>query len=200
MFDLLQGAGMNVISAVPTRDSALRGLRQARLLSVGRYLKDVHLDPVRRARVAFGFARNYGEARRMLSLHPGVRVLVWEDSFNTHVLRAAKDQGLRVIAIPQNLEALTPGFVEYRTRQALPWSFEYELSQLALADHVFTISREEQWLLRLRGIAADYLPLPGSWAAEEWLEVRRRRVGPFDGFVILRSATNPPTRAGIVRS
>jgi hypothetical protein len=197
--DLLLEAGLEIITAAPVRDSAVEGLRQARVGAIGRYLRDVHLNPVRRARVGLGFARNYGDARRAFARRPDVRALVWEDTFNAHVLHAAKDQGLRVIAIPQNLESLVPGFVEVRTRQALPWSFEYEVAQLRLADRVFTISREEQWLLRLRGVAAEYLPFfPDASLKRRWLDLRRRRTGPFDRFVVLGSAVNPPTRAGII--
>jgi hypothetical protein len=199
VFHLLRASGLDVIGGAPLRDKAVNGLRQARLGSVLRYLRDVRLAPVQRARIGLGFARNYGDSRRRLSLYPDAKVLVWEDTFNPHIVRAAKDQGLRVIALPQNLETLTPGGVDYRTRQELPWSFEYEVAQLALADRVYTISREEQWLLRLRGIAADYLPFfPDPGQRQRWLDLRSRRQGPFDRFVVLGSVTNPPTRAGIL--
>jgi hypothetical protein len=199
VYELLKAAGFDLIGVALARGSAAQGLKAARLGSVARYLRDVHLGPVRRSRVGLGFARNYGDAVRKLRLHPQTRVLIWEDTFNAHVLRAAKDLGVRVIAIPQNLESLVPGFVEARTRQSLPWSFEYEIAQLRAADRVYTISREEQWLLRLRGVAASYLPFfPDPELRRRWLDLRSRRVGPRDRFVVLGSATNPPTRAGIV--
>jgi glycosyltransferase involved in cell wall biosynthesis len=198
IFDLLSRTGPGVAPMTSVRDRAMAGLQLARWRTALDYVRDVHVDPLRRARVLAGFARNYGDARRGLALHPKARVLIWEDTTNAHVMRAAKDAGLRVVAVPQNLESLVPDMAEGRTGQVLPWSFEYEVAQLARADRVYTISREEQWLLRLRGIDAQYVPFfPGAAERERWLALRAARQGPFDRYVILGSAVNPPTRAGI---
>jgi hypothetical protein len=198
VFDLLTEAGLNVTLAAPVRGTAAEGLRRAELASVRRYMENVHGDPWRWPRIAAAFARNYGDARRGLDLHPETRVLIWEDTFNSHMAWAAKDKGLRVVAIPQNLETLAASFVDPRTQQGMPWSFEYEVSQLAIADRVYTISREEQWLLRLKGVDASYLPFfPDPVQRRRWLALRQARTGPFDRFVVLGSAYNPPTRAGI---
>ena len=143
ILELISTTGAGVATATPVRDSIAAGLRQAQWSTVLDYARQVRLGPLRRARVLAGFARNYGDARRGIARHPQARVMVWEDTTNVHTMRAAKDAGLRVVAVPQNLEALVPDEVEGRTGQTLPWSLEYEIRQLALADRVFTISREE---------------------------------------------------------
>lgn len=174
------------------------GLRNARWKTVMDYAGGLKIGVLRRARATAGFARNYGDWRRGLARYPDARVLVWEDTRNAHTMRAAKDAGLRIVAVPQNLESLGPGMHDDRTGQGLPWSLEYEIRQLALADRVYAISREEQWFLRLRGIGAEYLPFfPDPHQRERWLTLRRRRSGPFDRYVVLGSAVNPPTRAGM---
>jgi hypothetical protein len=198
LLDLLEGANLAPVVVSSVRDSIAEGLRRTNWSTVAQYARQVHLGPLRRARGVARFARNYGDWRRSLARTPEARVLVWEDSGNVALLRAAKDAGLRVVAVPQNLETLVPGSREIGTQQSLPWSFEYEVEQLAAADSVYTISREEQWLLRLRGVAAEYLPFfPDPGQRRRWLELRAQRTGPFDRFVALGSAWNPPTRAGM---
>lgn len=198
---LLRGADPAAAVPEPVRDGAVAGLQHANWPTAARYVRHVRASALRRARIAAGFARNYGDWRRALARYPEARVLVWEDSSNAPLLHAARDAGLRVIAVPQNLEMLAPGAREPRTGQTMPWSFEHEVDQLAAADVVYTISREEQWLLRLRGVAAQYLPFfPDQVCRDAWLAVRARRSAarePFQGFVLLGSAVNPPTRAGI---
>ena len=201
IFELLRRADSAVAVAHPLRDTAVGGLRHADWGAALQYARGVRASPPRRARIALGFARNYGDWRRGLSRYPQARVLVWESTIDSMVLHAAKGAGLRVVAVPQNLETLVPGAVEPRTGQTMPWSLEHELRQLAAADAVYTISREEQWLLRLRGIAAEYLPFfPDAACQNAWLAVRAGRAQrrePPAGFVLLGSAVNPPTRAGV---
>jgi hypothetical protein len=198
ILELLSACGAGVATAAPARDSMVAGLRGAQWSTVLDYARGVRLGPLRRARVLAGFARNYGDARRGIARYPRARVLVWEDTQNAHMMRAAKDAGLRVIAVPQNLEALVPDQREARTGQTLPWSLEYEIKQLSLADQAFTISREEQWLLRLRGVDAAYLPFfPSAPERKPWAELRGQRNGSFDRYVVLGSAVNRPTRAGM---
>jgi hypothetical protein len=53
----------------------------------------------------------------------------------------------------------------------------------------------------LRGVAAEYMPFfPEQRQRERWLVLRARRgasQAPFDKLLILGSAVNPPTRAGM---
>jgi hypothetical protein len=199
VLDLLERSGVPVSVVGAERTTPMAGLSRADWKTVIDYAAGVKRPPLHRLRVAAGFARNYGDWRRTLDRYPKARVLVWEDTMNPHVPRAAEDAGLRVLAVPQNLEALLPDSRDARTGQSLPWSFEYEVALLKRADAVFTISREEQWLLRLRGVDAAYLPFfPPSGERSAWLEVRSGRKVPADGpYLVLGSAANPPTRAGM---
>jgi hypothetical protein len=201
LLDLLRRQGEEVTLAFPVRDTIGAGLRRADWSTVADYMRFVRRGPLTRLRVAASFARNYGDWRRGLERYPRARVLVWEDTANTHTLRAAKDAGLRVVAVPQNIESLVPGLRDARTGQSLPWSLEHEVHQLSRADRVYTISREEQWLLRLRGVAAEYLPFfPDPPQRQRWLNLRRERRmnrDALDRYLVLGSAVNPPTRAGM---
>ena len=201
LFELLRRTETEVVLPQPVRDTIGAGLRHAEWSTVANYMQTVRRGPFDRLRVAAGFARNYGDWRRGLALHPRARLLVWEDTMNGHTLRAAKDAGLHVVAVPQNLESLVPGLRDGRTGQGMPWSLEHEVAQLSRADRVYTISREEQWLLRLRGVAAEYLPFfPDRAQREQWLTFRADRLAygaPFDRTLLLGSAVNPPTQAGM---
>ena len=74
-------------------------------------------------------------------------VVVWESTSNWIFAEAAKAAGVAVIAAPQNLEALVRPGPDPLTGEVIPASLEHELRALAVSDAVFTISREEQWLL-----------------------------------------------------
>jgi len=198
LFDLLTADGITVARATSQRDAVAAALRRVNWGTVADFARHLKIGPLRRARGAARFARNYADWRRGIALHPAVRVLVWEDTMNVHTLRAAKDAGLRVVAVPQNLESLVPGKGQDRIGQSLPWWLEHEIEALGSADRVFAISREEQWLLRLRGIDAAYLPFfPDLVQRERWLKLRSLRAAPFDRYVVLGTAFNPPTKAGM---
>lgn len=133
--------------------------------------------------------------------HDGFRVLVWENTHRNNVAlpTLAQSAGFAVLAVPQNLEAL------WETRSARNLrsktdAFADELTGLRQADAVFCISREEQWLLRNFGIAADFLPyFPPHAVHHRMSTVRERRSGARGNFfLILGSAGNPPTRAGMI--
>lgn len=198
LHDLLAAAGLTTAVPLPVRDTIPGGLRHANWSAVSAFAQSARLGPLRRVRAAAGFARNFGDWRRGLAQHPDARVLVSEDIENAPLLRAAKAAGLRLVLLPQNIESLRLGAREPRTGHVFPRSLEYEIDHLALADRVFAISREEQWLLRLRAIDAAYLPFfPDPLQRERWLALRQRRSPPYDRFVALGSAVNPPTRAGM---
>lgn len=201
LLELLRREGEEVALASPVRDTIGAGLRRADWSTVADYMRFVRRDPLARLRVAAGFARNYGDWRRGIERYRRARVLVWEDTMNAHTMRAAKDAGLRVVAVPQNVESLVPEHRDARTGQSLPWSLEHEVHQLSRADRVYAISREEQWLLRLRGVDAEYLPFfPDPQQRQRWLTLRAERQAQrasFDRCLVLGSAVNPPTRAGM---
>lgn len=132
--------------------------------------------------------------------HPGKKLLLWESTANHIAPYAAKDTKFKIIAIPQNLESLVVGHVDFLTRKSLPESFESEIKHFSIADAVFCISREEQWLLKLRGINADFLPYyPPESIFLNLLEVRKlRNQLQNKRFLILGSVINPPTRLGMI--
>jgi len=144
--------------------------------------------------------RHYKTYRDYFHHYNGTKLLLWENTGNYVAPYVAKDAGFNIIALPHNLEALVPGHRDAFTYRFLPDSFENEVKHLAKADSVFCISREEQWLLRLRGIEADYLPYyPPQPILLNLLELRKQRghASPHR-FLILGTAYNPPTRIGMI--
>lgn len=172
------------------RDRILAGLRAIVNPNTASFILK-HQIPVQFAftNLAFcGFQRQlYDQA---LTQHTGSKLLVWEATKNYVAPYVAKEQNFKVIAIPHNLEFFVPG--------AFHESLATEIQSLVKADIVFCISREEEWLLRLHGANAHYLPYyPPSPIEQQLLTIRdRRTLG--DRYLILGSATNPPTRQGMI--
>lgn len=129
---------------------------------------------------------------------------IWESTASgnygyPYLMKAA---GAKVIAFPHNLESLVPTQSDIQTGKVAPNWLADEIERLKLCDKVFTISREECWLLRQHGIDAAYLPYYPPREAERFLlGIRAKRVvrKPNDRtkFLLLGSATNPPTREGM---
>lgn len=133
--------------------------------------------------------------------YSGPKVLVCEcHSRSMPLTRIASRRGWRVVSLPQNLESLVPN-------EHSPWSkhrrspawFREEIEALGASDQVYAISRHDQWLLRLNGIDADYLPyVPPKGDQERLLALRAARAGQAqDTLLILGSAYNEPTRLGL---
>jgi hypothetical protein len=139
-------------------------------------------------RVRLWFDSLYQSTRDQLSGSRGL--VLWEATQCSAVAYAAMDRGLPLIAVPQNLESLSPGI-----RPPDPNAFQWELDSLRVADAVFCISREEQWLLRLWDIAAEYLPYyPPATLLSSLSRVRQKRTSSAkDAFLIVGSCSNPPT-------
>ncbi len=139
--------------------------------------------------IAFcGFQRQLYD--RVLAQHTGNKLLIWEATKNYVAPYVAQDRNFRVIALPHNLESFVP--------DAFYESLTTEIQSLVKADIVFCISREEEWLLRLHGANAHYLPYYPPTAIEQHLLTIRARRDPQDRYLILGSATNPPTRQGMI--
>ncbi len=141
---------------------------------------------------------------KALTEHRGARLLLWEATkgYSRVAPYAARKVGFKVVAVPQNLEALVPGQVDPFTRKSLPSSLSDELDHLSQADRVFCISREEQWLLNAHGIDADFLPYyPPQAVLQSLLDVRRLRARAQAGnrYLILGTADNKPTFLGMTR-
>lgn len=129
-----------------------------------------------------------------LKQHLGHKVIIWEATKNYVVPYVAQSLGFRVIAVPHNLEALVKNqacFIE---------NLEVELNALAKADIVFCISREEEWLLRLHGANAYFLPYyPPQPVLQQMLALRKARTHTAKHrFLIVGNADNPPTLEGMI--
>jgi hypothetical protein len=171
--------------------------------------------PVRAARGLLFALRHGYVRRRSLSLvracshiggrfavairdHEGVPLIVWE-SHAVFLPDLAHDAGFRVVALPAGLDPVMDQKGHPVTRERLPRSLESEMRGLGKADAVFTISREEQWLLRLWKVDAEYLPYyPAPLVCDRLLAVRAAREHSSPTlFLILGTANNPPTMTGM---
>ncbi|NDJ18733.1 glycosyltransferase family 4 protein [Myxacorys almedinensis] len=157
---------------------------------ITKYRLKVGYSPV--ALAFCGFQRQLYQTR--LRQHSGSKLLLWEATKNYVAPYVASDVGFRVVAMPHNLESLVP------KQDAFFEGFETEVSALAKANVVFCISREEEWLLRTKGINAHYLPYyPPEPVLERLLNIRDARShAEKRRFLILGNANNPPTEQGMI--
>lgn len=145
--------------------------------------------------------------REALSAHAGSKLLLWETTYDDLLPIRAREQGYRLIALPHNLESLVSDAVfRLNDYDPLP-DLAAEIRRLRRADHVFTMSREERWLLEARGLSPGYLPFyPAGELAAECAAFRAKREqaaapdGCLDGpLLLLGSAFNPATARGMRR-
>ncbi len=135
--------------------------------------------------------------------YPQSKVFLSENSNNLISYYAAREANLKIVVLPQNIESLVVNCKDYFTGQGLPHSLESEIEHLKKADAIFCISREEQWLLKLRGVKADFLPYyPPTNVVRSLIEVRNYRANNQhqneNRFLILGSAHNKPTILGMI--
>ncbi|HZQ48272.1 MAG TPA: hypothetical protein VFC07_14745, partial [Verrucomicrobiae bacterium] len=152
-----------------------------------------------------GLVREHGMV--LARLEPGLRnhcgdkVLLWEVTRRNHqaVPFLARRFGYSVVALPHNLQTLVPALAPAR-REMITRYFEEELRALRAVDAIFTISREEQWLLLLHELAPLYLPyFPVEKLAGDLLKLRSRRQGAgANRLLILGTAWNVPTHLGMM--
>jgi len=143
--------------------------------------------------------------RTALAGHRGERVLLWETTYDAILPALARQAGFRVIALPHNIEAFVSEAVFADPAYDPTRDLGAEVARLALADSVFTISKEERWLLEARGLSPGYLPYyPDPVLQAECGAIRSRRLAraSADGRVrgpllILGSAFNPATARGM---
>lgn len=156
----------------------------------GRHLSHQRLGP--------GLAGYYDAAyTRTLAAHPGPKVALWETTYDMIFPRLARKFGYRLVALPHNLETLG---MEHSNGASAAALFADEVDRLREADVIFTIAREEQWLLGTLNVVADYLPyFPPREAATRLRAVRalRRTTLPRDFVLVLGNALHPPTAEGM---
>ena len=126
---------------------------------------------------------------------------LWEYTQDIAPLYLMKAAGAKVIAYPHNLESLVPTQQDNTSHKLAPYWLYEEVERLKMCDEVWAISKEETWLLQLFGVNAKYFPYYPPKAAEtEFLNIKTARATlkkESKEFIILGSATNPPTRMGM---
>jgi glycosyltransferase involved in cell wall biosynthesis len=146
-----------------------------------------------------------GMISRLLREHrmsPGDVVVFDADRMNGKPLLAlAAKRNMPVIATPQNFEALYP--TEWPPRYDLDKMLSLmrrEVDWLSRAARVWTIGTLDQELLGLFGVPAQLLPYqPPAVRRDELLGVRRQRTAASQDYaLVLGSATNSPTRTGML--
>ncbi len=147
---------------------------------------------------------NYYKRQKTMAYYAGRhRVLLWESSRQQNYLMsyAARDSGLKIIGLPHNLESLVSGQHSEFTGKPAPYWFEEELQSLRQCHALFTISREEQYILKLFGIPAEFLPYyPPSAVAQYLSQIRERREKEPTGpdILLMGTAGNKPTFDGML--
>ena len=132
-------------------------------------------------------------------------VFIWESTVpeNYSYPYLFKNENHVIIAMTHNLESFVPGLTDVFTGKISPVWFEDELKRLSLCDAVFTVSREEYWLLKIYGLNAYYLPYYPAREAERFLlDIRNKRQLQSlnkgkKKILLLGTANNPPTLEGM---
>lgn len=156
----------------------------------------------KKALTQLGF--NYFKRQKTLEFYrQNHSLLLWESTRQQNYLMsyAAKDCGYKVIGLPHNLESLVAGQASDFTGKMAPYWFYEELQSLKQCDSIFTISREEQYLLKLFGLEAEFLPYyPPEAIVQFLLSIRKARTRETqDGSILLMgTAGNKPTFDGML--
>ena len=179
---------------------ALRGLaRPAQLALVARAAFDraSFASPMQGVYTAF-VDRIIGQ----LGLERGDLVIYDADPrYGPAMAQIAVRRGLRLVALPHNVEALIPDTWPIRIDvERVSHSLDAEIGWLARAEQVWPIGCFDRDLFELFGINARLLPyVPPDARAAELAALRARRAGTAPAhLLILGTAHNPPTRAGMV--
>lgn len=129
-------------------------------------------------------------------------LVAWELSrySNYYYPFVLKNLGIKLIGFPHNIESLVPQQRSFLTKKLSPDWFDEEIKLLKIFDIVFTISKEEAWLLKLLGINAYYLPyVPSTSVQKDLLNVRsERKSSKKDFLLLLGTIDNPPTYEGML--
>lgn len=196
---ILERSGVRV-NDVPLASSRSRSI-PARLLGIARGTIVSPLGELPRLRRAAGL---YHRAMADLSFAaaPGDLPVVWEGGPGEAFYGgwAARRHRHRVVAVPQNFDALTPGMTSSWTGRPAPSWFAEELRELGYADAVFVLSANDRWLLSLHGLEADVLPYhPPADVEVQLLELRRQRAereAPGSAILALGTVGSEPTARG----
>jgi hypothetical protein len=121
--------------------------------------------------------------------------------FGPSLVRACRQLGVRLVVLPQNIEALIP--VDWPIRVDIDTATKHlrrDLHWLAQADAICTIGAVDRDILELFGLQVSVLPYaPVATRRAELLAVRAARVGRADGpLLIIGTLGNRPTHAGML--
>jgi len=155
------------------------------------------LQSLRQSMRDYAVTHNY---QSILNSYPSALVVVIENTRDhSGMIRVAKANGRKVICVPHDIESLSSGRCKHDAPFQQMNALHKELSELGHSDAVFTISHEEQWLLRGFGIEADNLPsFPDSRTQHDSLIIRsNRQQSPKSHILVFGSAMHPPTREGM---
>ncbi|WP_439534784.1 hypothetical protein [Polymorphobacter sp.] len=124
-----------------------------------------------------------------------------DQRYGPAMARIAARRGLRLVALPHNVEALIPYVWPIAIDvDRVSRNLAREVGWLARANQVWAIGRFDRELFELFGIDArllPYAPPPARAADLAAIRTRRRQSAPTH-LLILGTAHNAPTRAGMV--
>lgn len=131
-------------------------------------------------------------------------LFIWESVESYHLLlsEVLYSKKIPFIALPHNIESLVRGNTGFNSSLNSPDWLTEEIKYLKYSNKVFTISYEEQWLLSLYGIDADYLPYyPTNDVKTYLLSIRKEREkkeknGLPKKLLLLGTFYNRPTMQG----
>ncbi len=138
-------------------------------------------------------------------LNYSISSFIWEYTWPKYwyIPILVKKVGLKVIGMPHNLESLVYSQKSYKTPSLIsPSWLDEEIQYLGWCDEIFTISREEQWLLSLllRNVDIKFLPyFATKMVFQDLLKIRDLRANEklSNHIMVLGSAVNPPTLKGL---
>jgi hypothetical protein len=145
----------------------------------------------------------YTNIEKIVKSQPEINCYVWECTVADYFYKSSiyHDLGLKMVIFPHNLESLVIDACSPISNKKAPHWFDEELKILKKCKHVFTISKEESWLLTLHGIPSTYFPYYPSEKNERHLKSIRsfRENNPSqDFFLIFGSFFYPPIRKGMI--
>ncbi len=109
--------------------------------------------------------------------------------------------GCKVICFPHNIESLANKINNQLTLRNNELAFIDELTLFKNCDLIFTISREEEWLLNLFGTNSFYFPfnIDNTELANSSIQIKdkRKRKKFNNNFLIFGNVKNGPTKEGM---
>jgi hypothetical protein len=176
--------------------------------SVANYLSGLNYNK----QISTNFRNDHNIGRYINAFHKFVEqqnpsLFIWESVSEFYLLLAhvLYSKKIPFIALPQNIESLVTGTRSFTSGANAPEWFEEELKYLKYSNKVFAISREEQWLLSIYGVEADFLPYyPTDNVVDYLLNIRKEKEKKDTNkspkkILLLGTFYNPPTLNGYIR-